>query len=436
MSATRQQQHSDVGRLAVRVAIRATLLVAVLYLIVAGAVAAYSTSSLTSQVDADLARTLDHFAHDGDEISDGPVVPPPDDRALGPQRALWVIGSSGAVTTDRPDLVLPAEFHNASTPVTASIGGEDIRVAGMPVNSGYLVVGKSLAPVNAARTTVILGEILIAPVLLLSVFVGSVLIGRRVAMPIERARQRQLDFTADASHELRTPLSVIEANASLALASDADQRDTEWYRRGFWRVDEEARRMRRMLEDLLWLARFDAAAPPPGSDPVDLSTLARQTADRFSAVAEARSLHLSVDAGPGAAMVSAPPDWLDRLTGVLLDNACKYSPAGGSVAVSVQESGGRVSLTVEDSGPGIPDEERERIFNRFHRATDGEQGGAGLGLAIGDAIVRATGGRWNVGTSAAGGARMNVSWPRSGMGSSRESHELVARPPKEAAKHE
>jgi len=106
------------------------------------------------------------------------------------------------------------------------------------------------------------------------------------------------------------------------------------------------------------------------------------------------------------------------------------------VAVSVHESGGRVSLTVEDSGPGIPDEERERIFNRFHRATDGSQGGAGLGLAIGDPIVRATGGRWNVGTSAAGGARMNVSWPRSGVGSSRESHELVARPPKEAMKHE
>ena len=436
MSATRQQQHFEVGRLAVRVAIRATLLVAVLYLIVAGAVAAYSTGSLTGEVDADLARTLDHFAHDGDAISDGPVVPPPDDRALGPQRALWVIGSDGAVTTDRPDLVLPPEFHDASTPVTATIGGEDIRVAGMPVNTGYLVVGESLAPVNAARTTVILGEILIAPILLLSVFAGSVLIGRRVAMPIERARQRQLDFTADASHELRTPLSVIEANASLALAPDADGRDMEWYRRGFGRVDAEARRMRRMLEDLLWLARFDASAPPPAADPLDLTTLARQTADRFAAVAEARSLHLTVDAGAAAALVAAPPDWLDRLIGVLLDNACKYSRAGGTVALSVHDSGGRVSLTVDDSGPGIPDEERERIFDRFHRATDGEQGGAGLGLAIGDAIVRATGGKWSVGTSPAGGARMSVSWPRAGAGDAREPRDILAPPRREAANQE
>jgi len=245
-------------------------------------------------------------------------------------------------------------------------------------------------------------------------------------MPIERARRRQLDFTADASHELRTPLSVIEANASLALAADADQRDTEWYRRGFGRVDAEARRMRRMLEDLLWLARFDAAAPPPPADPLDLATLARQTADRFAAVAEARSLRLTVDTGAAAALVAAPPDWLDRLVGVLLDNACKYSPAGGSVAVSVHDAGGRVSLTVDDSGPGIPDAERERIFDRFHRATDGEQG-AGLGLAIGDAIVRATGGKWSVGTSPAGGARMSVAWPRAGAGSSRENVEALAR---------
>ena len=347
----------------------------------------------------------------------------------------WVIGSTGSVTTDRPDLVLPAEFRNASTPVTASIGGEDIRVAGMPVNSGYLVVGESLAPVNAARTTVILGEILIAPVLLLSVFVGSVLVGRRVAMPIERARQRQLDFTADASHELRTPLSVIEANASLALASDADQRDIEWYRRGFGRVDAEARRMRRMLEDLLWLARFDASAPPPACEPVDLATLARQTADRFAAVAETRAIALKVDAGPELAQVAVPADWLDRLLGVLLDNACKYSPAGGSVSVSVIDSGGRISLIVDDLGPGIPEAERERIFDRFHRATDGEQG-AGLGLAIGDAIVRATGGRWNVGTSPQGGARMSVSWPRAGAGGARETRDILARPRREAANQE
>ncbi len=102
---------------------------------------------------------------------------------------------------------------------------------------------------------------------------------------------------------------------------------------------------------------------------------------------------------------------------MLLDNACKYVPDGGTVDVTVAREGGRVALTVDDSGPGIPSDERERVFDRFHRA-NGPAGaasgadGAGFGLAIADAIVRATGGRWQVGNSPSGGARFSVSWAR------------------------
>jgi signal transduction histidine kinase len=81
------------------------------------------------------------------------------------------------------------------------------------------------------------------------------------------------------------------------------------------------------------------------------------------------------------------------------------------VDVAVVADGSRVALTVDDSGPGIPEGERTRIFDRFHRATE-SQGGAGLGLAIADAIVRATGGRWKVARAPAGGARMGISWSR------------------------
>ncbi|MDQ3871844.1 MAG: sensor histidine kinase [Chloroflexota bacterium] len=101
---------------------------------------------------------------------------------------------------------------------------------------------------------------------------------------------------------------------------------------------------------------------------------------------------------------------------MLLDNACKYASAAGLVEVTVANEGQRVRLTVDDSGPGIPEAERERIFDRFHRATEAS-GGVGLGLAIADAVVRATGGRWYVGASPAGGARMAVSWPRASFGS-------------------
>jgi hypothetical protein len=107
---------------------------------------------------------------------------------------------------------------------------------------------------------------------------------------------------------------------------------------------------------------------------------------------EASSSRFSRDRPTTMRIVTAPPDWLDRLVGILLDNACKYSPDGGSVLVHVAAEGRRVRLTVDDSGPGIPEDERGRVFDRFHRATD-QPGGAGLGLAIADAIVHATGGK-------------------------------------------
>jgi signal transduction histidine kinase len=93
----------------------------------------------------------------------------------------------------------------------------------------------------------------------------------------------------------------------------------------------------------------------------------------------------------------------------MLDNACRHAGPDGQVRITVAVSGSRATLTVEDSGPGIPPDQRARLFDRFSRAT--EQGsGAGLGLAIGDSVVRSTGGRWEVGDSPLGGARLAVSW--------------------------
>ena len=116
-----------------------------------------------------------------------------------------------------------------------------------------------------------------------------------------------------------------------------------------------------------------------------------------------------------------------RLVGVLVDNATKYAPPGGAVAVRVAAGGGRVRLVVDDTGPGIPLEQRARIFDRFHRATD-EQGGAGLGLAIADAVVRATGGRWTVGDAPGGGARLAVTWPRALAAATQPAAEVTGLP--------
>lgn len=412
----------------IRVALAATAVVAVLYVAIAAGVLAITTQNLTAQVDA---RLTDAFAH----ITRGPAPggPPngggadgrsPEDGFSGPDRGpynapiiVWTIFRDGTIAASNAGAILPPEYHGISAPTTVTIDGDPVRVIGRTMSDGNrVIIGQSIENVGQTQSTIVFAEVIIGPILLIAVFLGAVTIGRRVATPIEQARQRQMEFTADASHELRTPLSVIEAHTSLALAA---QRSPEWYRNAFSRIDRESRRMRRLLDDLLWLARFDVTAGQPHAEPIDLAVLAAQTADRFGSVAQNRRINLAVEAAPGSNVITAPPEWLDRLLGTLLDNACKYSPEGGSVRVTVAPDGQRVRLSVDDSGPGIPEAERPRIFDRFHRATSAASnaaGGAGLGLAIADSIVRATNGRWRIGASPSGGASMSISWPRTFSG--------------------
>jgi signal transduction histidine kinase len=279
---------------------------------------------------------------------------------------------------------------------------------GGQTSDDWTVVGQSMNSVYQARGNLIQAELLIGPVLLLVVFMGALTIGRRVAAPIEQARQRQMDFTANASHELRTPLAVIQAQTSLALSQP---RDEDWYQRAFTRVNQESQRMRHLVDELLWLARFEAMPRSGKAEPVDVGVMAQQAVDRFAAVAEDRQQRLTVRLAGNSHVIAASPEWLDHLVGVLIDNACKYTPAQGTIDVRVVAEGSRIKLVVDDSGPGIPPDQRGAIFDRFRRATD-QPGGAGLGLAIADAVVRATNGRWEVGTSPAGGASMAVTWPR------------------------
>ena len=392
----------------IRVALAATGVVAAAYLAVCVGVIGIVQRNLTDQIDQRITSSFVRLDDDHGRQEDHPYEAPPPERFGGAPVVVWAVDSSGEVHTEASNPALPAEYARVAGPVTATINGVDLRIAGRQVGDDWVVIGQSLEAVTETRQNVIVAALLIAPILLTTVFLGAMWIGRRVAAPIEASRQRQLDFTADASHELRTPLAVIEAQTSLALAGD---RDAGWSHAAFERVDGEAKRMRRMLEDLLWLARFDASKRPLDVEPVDLAVMAGQAVDRFGPVAETRGLTIEVTAPPGGAVIAAPPEWLDRLLGVLLDNACKYAPVGGRVDVTVALDGPRVALIVDDSGPGIPEAERTRIFDRFHRATD-EAGGAGLGLAIADAIVRATGGRWRVASSPSGGARMGVTWGR------------------------
>jgi len=392
---------------AARVAAVATLLIAVVYVVVVGVLDMIVYQHLVWNADARIEERLHHAAaHDlgsaqgrsSTDLDDAPVL-------------LWRVGANGhpvALSADTPTLASDAWSH--SGPTTATVGTTQFRLAATRSGTGWLVAGQSLAQADHVRAVLLAGEAIAGPVLLVSMFLGSVVIGVQASSPVELARRRQLEFTADASHELRTPLSVIDAELSLARATP---RRADEYRQALDRIGGESQRLRQIVEDLLWLARFDSEPPPPGDEPVDLATIAVTCADRFGSVAQSRGVEITVRSeGQGPAWIDAPPEWVDRLAGVLVDNACRHAGPGGSVRILVDSQGHRVSLAVEDSGPGITPEERPRLFDRFHRATAGG-GGAGLGLAIADSVVRSTAGRWTVGDAAIGGARMEVSWHRS-----------------------
>jgi signal transduction histidine kinase len=303
-----------------------------------------------------------------------------------------------------PSMIWP---QPATGPVTRELTGTDYQLLTVPYRGGLLVAGESLVELDHVENVLIVSEIVAGPVLLVAIFLASLLIGLRSAKPVEDARRRQLEFTADASHELRTPLSVIEAELSLARGFPGEGEPAV-----IERISRESERLKRIVDDLLWLARFDAAPPPPASGPIDVATIAEVCLERFSALASTQSLELTLERlGAGDTRITAPAEWIDRLAAVLVDNACKYAGRDGRVRIEVARSGQRVVLAVEDSGPGIPEAERARLFDRFRRGTS-EVRGHGLGLAIADSIVRSSGGRWQVGASTRlGGARMEVSWP-------------------------
>lgn len=399
---------------AVRVAAIAALVIGAVYATAIVAFDLINNDRLTAQVDAHLRDSMSDLLHRGDlRAEPGSIDEDGGDFETTPV-FFWRVEGSGrsakAVALNTGIVPLPhGTWSESGGPSTAAINGRTFRLLAARVDRTWIVAGQSLTETRHLQSALARAELLGGPVVVVAVFLGALIIGLKAARPIEQARLRQLEFTADASHELRTPLSVIEAEVDLALASP---RHPGEYRDTLEQVGQEGQRLRRIVEDLLWLARFDSAPPPPGDEPVDLPTVVRGCAERFSAVAQARGIELSVEGGEdGPLLISAPPDWIDRLTGVLVDNACRYAGSGGEVRVSVEAQLNRVYLIVEDSGPGIPLEERPRLFDRFHRATDGGEG-AGLGLAIADAVVRSSGGRWHVDDSPLGGAYMEVSWRR------------------------
>ncbi|MET4922145.1 HAMP domain-containing sensor histidine kinase [Streptomyces sp. PSRA5] len=221
----------------------------------------------------------------------------------------------------------------------------------------------------------------------------------------ERSTAQLRRFVADASHELRTPLSAIRGYLQLyerGMLGEPAQRS-----RALARMTGEADRMARLVDELLTLARLDQR-PVLRLRPVDLSRLVRDAADDLRAQQPDRPLDV---AAAGTVLVQADESGLRQVIGNLLANIRTHTPADAPVRVELGRSdGGEVRLCVSDEGPGMSDEDADRIFDRFFRAGGGGAG-SGLGMAIVQAVVRSHGGAVAVRTAPGAGLAVTVTLP-------------------------
>jgi len=352
-----------------------------------------------------------------------------------------VLASFGDRVSREPMLALPAVTRVAAGRPLVFSGpldrGSRFRVAARPVLRAtqrlVVVAALSLAPVDRSVHRVLVLLLLALPVALLATAAGGWWLARRALTPITRmiataeaigpselrdrlavprtgdevahlavALNTMLDrihaglveqqrLVADTSHELRSPLAVMRTNIDVSLRADelspAAREILESNR-------EEVDRMSATVEDLLTLARSDAREFPLSRELVDLQALASQAVQRLSPFAQRRGVTVSTDGSPAA--VLGDPEHLGHVLRNLIDNAIKFSPRGSQVTVRAWSHAGEAGVTVEDEGPGIPDELRERVFDRFYRVDQSRArtpGGSGLGLAIARELAIAHGGR-------------------------------------------
>ncbi len=211
-------------------------------------------------------------------------------------------------------------------------------------------------------------------------------------------------FVSDAAHELHTPLTALRANLDLAAEAKDGQVFIE-------RAQAMVKRMETLTNDLLDLSRVEAKGEPRPAEPIDLTQLVQQNDEGYASQAEQAGLTLEVHLPPAPVHIQGDAARVQRALGNLVDNACKFTPPGGTIRVELQCANGQVCLSVADDGIGIPVEDLPHLFHRFHRGRNATAyPGSGLGLAIVKAIVEQQGGQVFV-ENAARGARFTLQWP-------------------------
>jgi len=221
-----------------------------------------------------------------------------------------------------------------------------------------------------------------------------------------QALQSQQRFVADAAHELRSPLTALKLQVqTLARAKDDTARH-----QGVARLQGGVDRASRLVEQLLALARQDPLSEPSERNPISLPACIEQAAGDVAPIAAVRQIQLEY--GPYAhAEIDGDAEGVRILVRNLLDNAVRYAPEGGRVRINLATDKDHARVTIEDSGSGIPEENRDRIFDRFYRVPGTSPSGSGLGLAIVKAIAERHGATVELGQAALGGLAVTVAFP-------------------------
>jgi two-component system phosphate regulon sensor histidine kinase PhoR len=225
---------------------------------------------------------------------------------------------------------------------------------------------------------------------------------------IDRVRR---DFVANVSHELRTPLTAVRGYVEALLEDPGEQ---EQRRKFLDVIDRHTRRMERLVSDLLRLARLDALQEAAEKRPVDVAALFRTVSTDLSERIDRQHIQVDIEVHPAAVTIEADATKMHDVLCNLMENAVNYSAEGAHIELGARVDGDRALLTVADHGPGLPEADLERVFERFYRvdkSRTSDPGGTGLGLSIVRHLVELHGGRVRAGNRREGGAVFTISLP-------------------------
>lgn len=278
---------------------------------------------------------------------------------------------------------------------------------------GVLQVGLSLRDIDDALGKLLVALLLAVPGALLAAGLGGWFLAERALAPIEESIARQRQFVQDASHELRTPLAIIASNIDVALSNPNPT--VEQQQDKLRTVRETTKRMGKVIEDLFTLSTSDSQQLRLRPRLVGLDRAARDVVRQMRSLARTRQLDLKLgELEP--LIVHADEDRLKQVITILVDNATKYTPAGGAITVAVTKTLAvdYAKLSVQDTGPGIRPEDQDKIFERFYRVDKSRArslGGNGLGLPIAKMIVERSRGYISVQSKPGKGSRFDVFLP-------------------------